>query len=255
VEDHDRRSCHRRPLTWRFSRVFPGPQHTGIPCRNARYRSRTEEARGSNPLTSTPTSQVRASSASSWRRSPPVAAAPRPQAHVAVQLGRLAATRRLGPGPSTVTTERGHRLQPERASAATPDSPEQKPPWLRPMACRSRIRRDGQTRALLAVWLPAAPTRSMKSPVQTPRTRTRTRGHPTPGHRDVHTRTLDSGCVDTRGHRTVTRTPDTGRVDAWTRPSTRTGPPRHGGTGHWAAEPWTCGRRLRRPATTRVRRR
>jgi hypothetical protein len=54
VEDHDRRSCHRRPLTWRFSRVFPGPQHTTYPCRNARYRSRTEEARGSNPLTSTP---------------------------------------------------------------------------------------------------------------------------------------------------------------------------------------------------------
>jgi hypothetical protein len=54
VEDHDRRSCHRRPLTWRFSRVFPGPQHTAIPCRKARYRSRTEEARGSNPLTSTP---------------------------------------------------------------------------------------------------------------------------------------------------------------------------------------------------------
>ena len=50
VEDHDRRSRHRRPLTWRLSRVFPGPQHTAIPCRNARYRSRTEEARGSNPL-------------------------------------------------------------------------------------------------------------------------------------------------------------------------------------------------------------
>jgi hypothetical protein len=54
VENHDHRSCHRRPLTWRFSRVFPGPQHTAIPCRNAWYRSRTEEARGSNPLTSTP---------------------------------------------------------------------------------------------------------------------------------------------------------------------------------------------------------
>jgi hypothetical protein len=26
VEDGDRRSCHRRLLTWRFSRVFPGPQ-------------------------------------------------------------------------------------------------------------------------------------------------------------------------------------------------------------------------------------
>src|SRR4029453_11031261 len=54
VDDHDHRSCHRRPLTWRFSRIFPGPQHHAVPCRNARYRSRTEEARGSNPLTSTP---------------------------------------------------------------------------------------------------------------------------------------------------------------------------------------------------------
>jgi hypothetical protein len=54
VEDHDRRSRHRRPLTWGFSRVFPGPQYHTVPCRNVRYRSRTEEARGSNPLTSTP---------------------------------------------------------------------------------------------------------------------------------------------------------------------------------------------------------
>jgi hypothetical protein len=54
VEDYDRRSCHRRPLAWRFSCVFPRPQHHAVPCRNARYRSRTEEARGSNPLTSTP---------------------------------------------------------------------------------------------------------------------------------------------------------------------------------------------------------
>jgi hypothetical protein len=115
-----------------------------------------------------------------------------------------------------VTTERGRRLQPEHASAATPDSPEQKPPWLKPMVVPFADTEDGQTRALLAVWLPAAPTRSMKSPVQTPRTRTRTRGHPTPGHRDVHPRTLDSRCVDTGrspGHRTPDtghRTPDTG---------------------------------------------
>jgi len=54
VEDHDRRSCHRRPLTWRFSRVFPGPQHHAAPCKECPCRSRTEEARGSNPLTSTP---------------------------------------------------------------------------------------------------------------------------------------------------------------------------------------------------------
>jgi hypothetical protein len=54
VEDHDRRTRRRRPLTWRFSRVLPGPLHHAVPCRNAWYRSRTEEARGSNPLTSTP---------------------------------------------------------------------------------------------------------------------------------------------------------------------------------------------------------
>ena len=43
MEDHDRRSCHRRPLTCRFSCVFPGPQHHAGPCEKARYRSRTEE--------------------------------------------------------------------------------------------------------------------------------------------------------------------------------------------------------------------
>jgi hypothetical protein len=79
VEDHDRRFCRRRPLTWRLSRVFPGPQRHAVPCRNARYRSRTEEARGSNPLTSTPTLQVRASPARCWRRSRHVPAAVRPQ--------------------------------------------------------------------------------------------------------------------------------------------------------------------------------
>jgi hypothetical protein len=54
VEEHDLRSCRRRPLTWHSSCVFPGPQPHAVPCRNARYRSRTEEARGSNPLITTP---------------------------------------------------------------------------------------------------------------------------------------------------------------------------------------------------------
>jgi hypothetical protein len=54
VEDHDRRCCHSRQLTWGFSCVFPGPQPHAVPCEMTRYRSRTEEARGSNPLTSTP---------------------------------------------------------------------------------------------------------------------------------------------------------------------------------------------------------
>jgi hypothetical protein len=31
-----------------------GPQHHAVPCTKTRYRSRTEEVRGSNPLTSTP---------------------------------------------------------------------------------------------------------------------------------------------------------------------------------------------------------
>jgi hypothetical protein len=45
VEDHDTRSCHRRPLTWGFSCVFPGSQHHAVPCRSARYGSRTEAVR------------------------------------------------------------------------------------------------------------------------------------------------------------------------------------------------------------------
>jgi hypothetical protein len=69
VEDHDRRSCHRQLLTWRFSRVFPGPQHHEVPSVKAQCRSRTEEVRGSNPLTSTPPShQLRAHGAIRFRR-------------------------------------------------------------------------------------------------------------------------------------------------------------------------------------------
>src|SRR5215204_4491170 len=37
-----------------FLTSLPGLQHHAVPPVNARYRSRTEEARGSNPLTSTP---------------------------------------------------------------------------------------------------------------------------------------------------------------------------------------------------------
>jgi hypothetical protein len=99
VEDHDRRSRHRRPLTWGFSRVFPGPQHHAVPCSKAQCRSRTEEVRGSNPLTSTPTSQVRASPASSRRRSLHVAAALRPQAQVTVQP--RGSQRPADPGPAS----------------------------------------------------------------------------------------------------------------------------------------------------------
>jgi hypothetical protein len=112
------------------------------------------------------------------------------------------------------------------ASAATPDSPDQKPRWLTQMvepfgdtAGRPDPAPPGRVAA-------AAPTRSTKSPVQTPRTRTRNARTPTPGHRtstpDSGQRIVDITCADTGrspGHRTP---------DAWTRPSTRTGRPRHG---------------------------
>jgi len=54
--------------------------------------------------------QVRAPSASPGRRSLHVAAAPRPQAQVAVQPGRPAAARRLDSPPDTMTTERSRHL-------------------------------------------------------------------------------------------------------------------------------------------------
>src|SRR5687767_8802175 len=63
-----------------------GPQHDAVPCAKTRYRSRTEEARGSNPLTSTPThQQVRASSEHHRRRSPCSGAALGPRS-IAAQL-------------------------------------------------------------------------------------------------------------------------------------------------------------------------
>jgi hypothetical protein len=211
-----------------------------------------------------PTSQVRASSASSGRRSPLVAAALRPQAQVAVQLGRLAAIRRLGPGPSTVTTLRGRRLQPEHASAATPDSPEQKPPWLRPMvvpfadtAGRPDPGPPGRVAARCTDALhevTGADTADADANARTPDPGTPGRPHPDIGQRM-------RGHL--RGHRTVTRTPDTGRVDATEYLDRATSARRHWTdildhhdrpTVRWPAELWTCGRRLRRPATTRVRR-
>ena len=165
--------------------------------------------------------QVRASSASSWRRSPLVAAMPRPQAQVAVQLGRLAATRRLGPGPSTVTTERGHRLQPEHASAATPDSPEQKPPWLRPMV------------------VPFADTAERPDPGPPGRVAARCTDalHEVTGAdtADANARTPDPGTgTSTLGHWTA---------DAWTPARTPDGHPDTGRSpGHRTPDAWTRGR-------------
>jgi hypothetical protein len=85
--------------------------------RSTPIRPRTEEARFKSAHLPPTTQQVRVSPASSRRRSLHAAAAPRPHAQVAVQPRRLAATRRLGPGPHTMTTQRSRRR------AAHPGSP------------------------------------------------------------------------------------------------------------------------------------
>jgi hypothetical protein len=104
-------------------------------------------------------------------------------------------------------------------------------------SCRSRIRRDGQTRPS---WPCACPLHRHAPRSHRCRHRGRGRERADTQPRDTGTstpRTLDSGCVDTcadTGRSPGHRTPDAGtrgRVDAWTRPSTWTGPPRHGGTG------------------------
>jgi hypothetical protein len=124
------------------------------------------------------------------------------------------------------------------------------------------IRQDGQAGPS---WPCGCPPRSTRPTSH----RRRHSGRGTPGHRhgtpDVHTRTLDTervdiACADTgRSH----RTPDTGRVDT-TDYADRA--PRHAGirtdildhhdqrTARWDAEPWTCGRRLRRSAMMTARR-
>jgi hypothetical protein len=129
------------------------------------------------------------------------------------------------------------------------------------MVSCSRIRQDGQTKTPLTVCCPP--------PRRPPRShRCRHRGHRTRGHRrrtpDVHTRTLDSRRVDiayadsapdtghrtpdtghrTRGRGRVRRQSDLGTADIRTTSWTPRPP-----ACPLDAEPWTCGRRLRRSAT------
>jgi hypothetical protein len=223
VEDHDRRCYHRWPLTWRFSRLLPGlntPQfHAGMSGTDLARRKPGVQIPSPPP----PTSQVRASPASSGRRSPLAAAAPRPRAYVAVQPGRLAATRRLGPGPSTVTTERGRRLQPELRVRC--DTRQSGPEATLAQANGRAVRGHGRTARPDPSWPCGCCPPHRRAP-QSHRCRHRGRGRGTRGHRPRDTgrphRTVDSGrvditCADTGrspGHRTP---------DAWTRPSTRTG--------------------------------
>jgi hypothetical protein len=137
-----------------------------------------------------------------------------------------------------VTTERGHRLQPELRIRcdARQSGPEATLAHADGRAVRDTAGRpDPAPPGRVAA---AAPTRSTKSPVQTPRTRTRNARTPTPGHRtstpDSGQRIVDITCADTgRSPDTGHRTPDTGRVDATEysdrATSTRQAPDRHPG--------------------------
>jgi hypothetical protein len=203
-----------------------------------------------------PNQQVRASPASSRRRS----------LQVAVQPGRPSEITRLGPGPPTTTTERSRRLQPELRVRC--DARQSGPEATLAQAAGRAVRGCGRTARpgpLLAVGRPAAPTRSTRSPMQTQRTRDAERADTDAGtgrpHPDIGQRTRGHRM---RGHCTVAGhwTPN-----AWTRPRPRTGRPRHGRhpdrhrgphdhpTARWDAQPWTCGRRLRRSPTMTTRRR
>jgi len=54
VMDRDHRVCRSRAADLAFLTRSHGPQRCGLPYVESRCRSRTEEVRGSNPLTSTP---------------------------------------------------------------------------------------------------------------------------------------------------------------------------------------------------------
>jgi hypothetical protein len=101
VEDHDPRSCHRRPLTWRFSPSSPVRNTTqflaGMPGTDLARRKPGVQIPSPPP----PTSQVRASPASSRRRSLHVPAALRPQPQVTVQPQRLPEAKSILRWPST----------------------------------------------------------------------------------------------------------------------------------------------------------
>jgi hypothetical protein len=108
-----------------------------------------------------------------------------------------------------VTTERGRRLQPELRIRC--DARQSGPEVTLAHADGRAVRGHGGTARPGPPGRVAAapPTRSTKSPVQTPRTRTRNARTPTPGTPDVHTGqwTADRG-HHMRGHWTFT--PDTG---------------------------------------------
>jgi hypothetical protein len=225
--------------------------------------ARTEEARGSNPLTSTP--NLAGQSVASLERAALTAgrgraAAARASRSPARKALRDQATRL---GPLTMTTERGRRLQSELRSDAALDSPDEKPLWLGQMvepfadtAGRPDPGPPGRVAARRSDALhdvTGADTADAERADTDAGHRTSTPGQWTADAWTSHARTLDGHT----GHRTP---------DAWTRPergqdnldtvSIRTDILDHHdhSTGRWDNEPWTCGRRLRRSGTMTAQR-
>ena len=106
------------------------------------------------------------------------------------------------------------------ASAATPDSPDQKPRWPGRWSSRSGTRRDGQTRPLLAVWLSPhrRARRSHRCRIVDSHARTLTFTRtPDTGHRTRgRDRVLGQGDLDTAGTGQISRTTTTTRPPAGT---------------------------------------
>jgi hypothetical protein len=167
-----------------------------------------------------PTLQVRASPASSGRRSRHVPAALRPRAQVAVQLRRLPRYQATRPGPPTMTTERSRRLRSELCARSDARHAGLEATWLRQMVEPSAATAGRPALGpFLAVWLSALRRTPRSHGMQTRRTRTRNARTPT---RDTGRPHPDIG-QRTRGHRMRRhRALDTGRADAWTRTGHRT---------------------------------
>jgi hypothetical protein len=201
-----------------------------------------------------PNLQVRASPASSRRRSLQAAAAPRPHAQVAVQPRRLGATKRPGPGPHTMTTQRSRRLAAHPGSPPTGD-PRAHPahpgrPRGRPSHCQPPPTNDGQVPADPSpdpadLGQPRPPgSDSAADQLAVDRAGDHAdAGHPShaaacPGATPPHPRpdTVDAG---THGHRTPTL--DTGR---------RTSGRSDARTGHRTAAAWTGTRAAGHPHQT-----
>jgi hypothetical protein len=181
-----------------------------------------------------PTSQVRASSASSGRRSLQVAAAVRPQAQVKFQPGRLLATRRPGdqaPGShddhaawSSPAADRRAilaRIQPlpvgHAVDLATAHRPRRRPRPSRP--CAGPARPAPASSARLQPRADDAPSWTRRATTPTPGHPSRAAACPTATLHDVipvghsgrrNPRTPDAGSRDTGHLDTQTPAPDTG---------------------------------------------